>query len=60
VPIPQNDSMRHKARQSISYFLAPDDETLVQPIVPKQDVKINFEAVLAREYYDARVDFNKK
>jgi isopenicillin N synthase-like dioxygenase len=60
VPIPKNDKVRNSARQSISYFLAPDDETLVQPVVPKQDVKINFEAVLARDYYDARVDFNKK
>jgi len=59
VPIPKNDEKRNLARQSISYFLAPDDETLVEPIVPKKDVKINFEAVLAKEYYEARVDFNR-
>jgi len=59
VPIPKNDEKRNLARQSISYFLAPDDETLVEPVVPKQDVKINFEAVLAKEYYEARVDYNR-
>lgn len=60
VPIPINDEKKHQARQSISYFLAPDDETLVEPIVPKQDVKINYEPVTAKDYYEVRVDFNKK
>jgi len=59
VPIPKNDEKRLSARQSISYFLAPDDDTLVEPIVPKADIKVNYEPTLAREYYDARVDFNK-
>lgn len=59
VPIPKDTSKKNIARQSISYFLAPDDEALIQPVVPKQDIKVNFEAVLTRDYYDARVDYNK-
>ncbi len=59
VPIPKDTSKKNIARQSISYFLAPDDEALIQPVVPKQDIKTNFEAVLTRDYYDARVDYNK-
>ncbi|CAL8137892.1 unnamed protein product [Orchesella dallaii] len=59
VPIPKDVEKKNIARQSISYFLAPDDEALIQPVVPKQDIKVNFEAVLTREYYDARVDYNK-
>jgi isopenicillin N synthase-like dioxygenase len=59
VPIPKDATKKNVARQSISYFLAPDDDALIQPVVPKQDIKVNFEAVLTREYYDARVDYNK-
>lgn len=59
VPIPKDVSKKTTARQSVSYFLAPDDEALIQPIVPKQDIKTNFAAVLTREYYNARVDYNK-
>ena len=60
MPIPKDPTKRNIARQSISYFLAPDDETLISPMVPKEDVKTNFEAVFAKDYYNARVDYNNK
>lgn len=59
VPIPKDVSRKSTARQSISYFLAPDDDVLIEPVVPKHDIKVHYEPVFTRDYYDNRVDYNK-
>jgi len=57
VPVPDDLTI---PRQSISYFLAPDDDVLIKPVVDEKKIKVNHTPVLVDSYYNDRVDFFDK